>query len=64
MGMVIGQQAEMYANSRNEARVIRSEQRSTDFAREKKASRRQEKEDFRNFYKESLFYGPGVADWS
>ncbi|KYN09088.1 hypothetical protein ALC57_18799 [Trachymyrmex cornetzi] len=43
MEMVIGQQAELYANSRNEARVTRSERRSTDFAREEKVSRRKER---------------------
>ncbi|KYN35004.1 hypothetical protein ALC56_10662 [Trachymyrmex septentrionalis] len=50
MGTVIGQQAEMYANSRNEARITCSKWRSTEF--------------LQHFYEEkkNLFYGPGIAN--
>lgn len=43
MEMTIGQQAEMYANSRNEARITRSERRSTYFARDERINRRKER---------------------
>jgi len=43
MGVTIGQQAEMYANFRNEAHIICSERYSTDFARDQRINRREER---------------------
>jgi len=40
MGVTIGQQVEMYANSRDEVRIVRS----TDFAKDERISRREERE--------------------
>ncbi|EZA47766.1 hypothetical protein X777_15276, partial [Ooceraea biroi] len=64
MGVSIGQQAVMYANSRNEARITRSERRSTTFSRAQRMNRREERSALQDFYEqeEGPLYGPGLAD--
>lgn len=64
MGVIIGQQAEMYANSRNEACITRSERYSTDFARDERINRREEKAALQDLYEqeEGSLFGPGLAD--
>jgi len=64
MGASIGQQAEMYANSRNESRITRSEWRSSSFAKDERMSRREERAAQQDFYEqeEGPLYSPELAD--
>lgn len=64
MGVTIGQQAHMYANSRDEARIDRSERRSTDAVKQARIDHREERSIEQEFFEqeEGPQYGPGLAD--
>jgi len=51
------------ANSRNEARITRSKRRSTDFVRDEKLNRREERTAQYDFYEQEKdpLYGPALA---
>lgn len=64
MRATIGQQTEMHANSRNEARITRSQQRLTNFARNERINRREERVAPQDLYEqeEGSPYGAGLAN--
>ncbi|KYN11782.1 hypothetical protein ALC57_16060 [Trachymyrmex cornetzi] len=64
MGVTIGQQAEMHAHSRNEARIRRSEECSSDFGKDQRPQLRDERAALHDMYEEEegALYGPGIAD--
>ena len=64
MGAIIGQQAEMYVNFRNDTRVNRSERRSSDLAKLARIDRREERSAQQDWFEqeEGPLYGPGIAD--
>lgn len=63
MEATIGQQAEIYVNSRNNTRISRSEWRSSDFAKQARIDREERAAEQVLFEQdESPFYCPDLAD--
>lgn len=62
MGVTVGQQAQIYANSREESQIDCSEKRSTDAAKKARIATRKEKSAEQDFFEEGPLYGPGLAD--
>lgn len=64
MGVTVGQQAQIYANSRDESRIDRSEKRSTDAAKKARIATREEKSAEQDFFEheEGPLYGLGLTD--
>ena len=64
IGIVIGQQAKIYAEARDERRLERSSRRSLEATKEARTARRSEQMHLNDFFEEEegIFYGPGIAD--
>ena len=64
MGITIGQQADVYAIFRNDNRITRSQQRLSDFAKQFRIDRREDRTAQNDMFEteEGLLYGPGLAD--
>lgn len=64
IGIVIGHQAKIYAEARDERRLERSSRRSLEATKEARTARRSEQMHLNDFFEEEegIFYGPGIAD--
>jgi len=64
MGCKIGCEAQAYVHHRDQARIDRSERRSSDFAKQARIEAREEQAALQDFYEaeEGVLYGPGIAD--
>ncbi|EZA50492.1 hypothetical protein X777_10685 [Ooceraea biroi] len=64
IGIVIGEQARIFANAKNEHRLERSSRRSLEATKEARTARRSEQMHLNDFFEEEegILYGPGVAD--
>ena len=63
LGIVIGQQMEVYANFRDETRIQRSRRRSSEVAKRTRSTTREEKFALQDLYEheEGPLYGPGLT---
>lgn len=64
MGCQVGHICQVYADRRNEARIWRSERRSTDLAKRATIDTREQQSALQDFFEETegALYGPGIAD--
>lgn len=64
MGIVIGQQCKVFADSQNKKRLQRAELRTLESTKEARTARKMTKIAKQKFFEEEegILYGPGIAD--